>query len=78
MRTPKLIPLDMSLADKHEHPSIKRGKTYLCLIGGAFYAGCFSRQWYGWNFDAIYSTGLQFDQPGTNRSRWEMIWEIRK
>lgn len=78
MRTPKLIQLDMSLIDECKHPEISTSKTYLCLIGGRFYAGQFSKQWYGLNFQGVYDAGLQLDAPGTNASRWQQIWEIKR
>jgi hypothetical protein len=66
----------MSKADKHEHPDLNSKDTYLCLIDGEYFAGKFSRQWYGWNFDGCYSSGCQFDAPGSNASRWQKIWKI--
>lgn len=78
MKTPKLVPLDMSKAKGHELPGINEEDTYLVLWDGDFHAGTFSRQWYGWNFNGVYDAGLQFDAPGTNRSHWEMVWRIVK
>jgi hypothetical protein len=73
----------MSLSNKHEHPQIEQGKQYLVKLeavngrGYRYYAGTFSRQWYGWSFDGwIGASGLQFDEPDTNLSRWVQIWEI--
>lgn len=78
MKTPKLKPIDLSKGKKSDHPDISSRKTYLALIGGEFFAGGFSRQWYGWNFDGwINDVGLQFDTPGTNASEWEGLWEIQ-
>jgi hypothetical protein len=83
----KLIPLDMSKTDvtpdngRCSHPDIKVGQKheYLCLIDGKFYAGSFSRVWFGLNFDGWGGfSGLQYDAPGTNSSGWQQIWEIRK
>ncbi len=71
----KLKPLDMSRSKEHSHPDISSSKNYLCLIGGEFYAGQFNREWYGLNFDG-WCDGLQFDEPGTNGSDWQQIWEI--
>lgn len=77
-KTPTLIPLDMSLAQKHEHPDIQKGKKYLCLIGNEYFAGRFSRVWFGWTFRGWYNPHLQFDAPGFNSSRWQQIWEIKE
>ena len=76
----KLKPFDLTLGEDHNHPHISGRKQYLALIGGVFHAGKFSKQWYGWNFDGwSYSgCGLQYDQPGTNSSNWQALWEIVK
>lgn len=74
----ELIKLDMSKAKECEHPDISKNKEYLILYDGRFYAGTFSRQWYGWNFNGVYNAGVQFDAPGYNCSDWEQIWEIRR
>lgn len=75
-KTPRLIPLDMSKSDEHTHPDINGRNTYLCLIDGEYYTGKFSKQWFGWNFNAVYDAGLQFDAPGYNSSNWQQIWKI--
>jgi len=74
----KLKALNMKLANEHEHPQVDCRKQYLILYHGNFYAGRFSRQWYGLNFEGVYPAGLQFDEPGTNASNWKQIWEIVK
>lgn len=78
IKTPTLIPLDMKRSDGSNHPDISSRKRYLCLIGGRYYAGEFTKQWYGWNFEGWEGVGLQFDAPGTNASEWQQIWEIRR
>jgi len=77
--SPRLIPLDMSKAHENELPGVVIGKTYLCLIGEEYFAGKFSRQWYGLNFEGWTPNpvGLQFDAPGTNASDWKQVWEIQ-
>lgn len=75
-KTPTLIPLDMSLSSEHDHPQIKAGQKYLCLINNQYFAGEFNKHWYGWHFDG-WHYGLQFDAPGTNASQWQAIWEIK-
>lgn len=61
----------------HEHPDIvpSGDAQYLALIKGRYYAGTFTRQWYGLNFDG-WHYGLQLDKPGTNASNWERLWRI--
>ena len=67
--------LDLSLAVKHDHPDIQKGKTYLCKIYGKWFFGTFSRQWFGWSFNGWYNH-LQFDAPGYNSSQWEAVVEF--
>jgi hypothetical protein len=77
----KLKSLDMTKSDKHNHPDLNTKDTFLCLIGGEFFVGKFTKQWYGFNFMGWIgnpNAGLQFDAPGTNCSRWEQIWKIQK
>lgn len=74
----RLFAVDMSKAKGHEHPDISEDKEYLILFDGSLYVGTFSRQWYGWNFNGVYDAGAQFDEPGTNASSWQQIWEIRR
>lgn len=88
MKTPVLIPIDLRkcFASKdagggsyHDHPDIKRTKFYLAKIGSEFYAGRFTREWYGWSFDGWGGGGgLQLDKPGTNSSNWKALWEVSK
>lgn len=76
-RRPRLVELDMKLANEHNHPHIQLRKNYLILWDGKYYAGKFTRQWYGLNFSGVFDAGLQFDTPGTNASRWQQVWEIK-
>ncbi len=46
--------------------------SYLAKINGYWYAGKFSKQRYGWNFDAVYFAGFQVDYPG-----WEKLYRIK-
>ena len=74
----RLIPINLSRANGHTHPDLTTKKTYLISYGGVFYAGKFSREWYGLNFEGgPYDAGIQFDEPGTNQSKWQGIWEIQ-
>lgn len=85
-KMPGLFPIDLSKCCKkkgghgeHWHPDIRSNRQYLALIGGEFFAGRFSSQWYGWSFDGwINDAGLQLDKPGTNASPWQGLWEIVK
>jgi len=65
--------------NRSDHPDIRPGRgNYLVRYDGRFYAGKFSMQWYGLNFEGIYDSGAQFDAPGTNASSWQDVWEIQK
>lgn len=82
--TPTLVKIDLKRCvskegggDFHDHPDISTRRQYLAKIDGCYFAGQFSKQWYGWNFDGWYS-GLQLDKPGTNMSPWQGLWEIRR
>lgn len=59
----------------HDHAAIKPRARYLARFDGCWYAGSFSRQWFGWSFD-LGSHSVQLDKPGTNHSRWEALFEI--
>lgn len=78
----KLIELDLTKGEGHKHPDIKTdGRQYLVALTGCnntgtrFYAGSFTKEWYGLNFTG-WVNHLQYDKPGTNCSRYERIWEI--
>jgi len=62
----------------HKHPDIKAGRIfYLVKWDGRYYAGRFSEQWYGLNFQGwVNPAGLQYDAPGANHSLWQEVWEI--
>jgi hypothetical protein len=77
--TPELTPLNMGFAVKHEHPEIEVGNehTYLCLIDDRYYAGSFSRVSFGLTFHGGgLGNSMQFDAPGSNSSKWQMIWKL--
>lgn len=69
MNVPRLksISLPVSEADKR----ISHTKSYLAKINGEWYAGRFGKEWYGWNFEAVYAAGYQVDYGG-----WEELYEI--
>lgn len=73
--------IDLSNAKKHECEEINDTDDFLALISGEFHVGKFSRQWYGWNFNGWRwnpGVGLQFDAPGSNCSKWEGLWKLKK
>jgi hypothetical protein len=70
--------LDLTKGDKNSHPKIDGRSSYLCLIDGNFYAGKFSKVWFGWHFDGWFDVGMQYDKPGYNSSSWQRIWKIRR
>lgn len=86
MKTPTLKPIDLKKCcelpgsdsgDPQWHPDINEKSWYLAKIDGEYFAGRFSRQWYGWSFDGWDGgSGLQLDKPGTNSSDWQGLWEI--
>ena len=73
----ELIELDMSKAREHEHPDISADKEYLILYDDDLFVGTFNRVWFGWNFNGWHAP-LQLDEPGTNKSDWQQIWEIKR
>jgi len=62
------------------HPDIKLNRDYLALLGSkdsqGFFAGQFSKEWFGLDFDGWGDCGLQLDKPGTNGSLWMRLWLI--
>lgn len=44
-----------------DHPSIKEDQQYLVKIYGRWYAGYFTKQWYGWSFSDWGTSGIQLD-----------------
>ncbi len=47
----------------------KNGKFITGLCG--WYAGTFTKEEYGWNFDAVYDAGFQYNYPS-----WKELYEI--
>lgn len=69
--------LDLTKAEKHHHPDIVVGKEYLVRIDKRWFLGTFTKQWYGLHFGPwINMVGIQFDAPGSNRSKWEAVCEF--
>ena len=73
----KLKQIDLKKSHENECPGIKADcKTpYLIRYGGHWFAGTFSKVWFGISFDGWYAP-LQFDEPGTNASEWQAVYEI--
>jgi len=67
----KLKPIDLEKINGCEHPDISLEWYYLAKIHGRWYAGRFSRQHYGLNFQAVYGAGYQLSWDG-----WEQLYEI--
>ena len=74
----RLVEIDLSKGDKHEHPDLKEdGTYYLVDWDGQLLIGRFGRQWYGLVFRWFWgATSLQFDAPGSNHSSWRKVWEL--
>lgn len=76
----KLEEVDLGRGEGCCHPDIVIGDYYLIKLdsgeGVTYHCGTFSKQWYGLNFSPWGISGLQFDAPGTNNSRWLRVWKI--
>jgi hypothetical protein len=66
------VEMDLSKGEGHHHPDINQVDKYLCLISDQWYFGTFSLQWYGLYFSNV----VQYDQPGTNSSRWQRVLQL--
>lgn len=55
----KRVPGGSTRDGYYSHPLLKEGIFYLAKIDGRWFAGTFSKQHYGWNFNAIYDAGCQ-------------------
>lgn len=75
-RLPVLREIDLSRGDRNMHPDIVPGRHYMVRIYGAWHMGRFSEVWYGLNFFPWGTSGIQFDAPGYNSSRWERVIEV--
>ena len=75
----KLKEIDLSKRKKGEHPDIRENTYYLAKIYNGFYAGTFRKQWYGWNFNAVYDAGKQLWTTGLSekgKDGWQKLYEI--
>ncbi len=59
------------LNNTNHNSKIDRGETYLVKIYGEIFAGQFSKQWYGWNFNNWGCSRIQLDAI-------EKVWRIIK
>src|SRR5688572_10439266 len=60
-----------------ESPHIAAQRRYRVRIDRDWYEGGFTKRWFGWNFEAFGSSGMQlnlidevFELPRTPRARW--------
>jgi hypothetical protein len=75
----KLVEIDLSKAEKHDHPEINSEDYFLAEVYSGLHFGRFTKQWYGWNFNCgwgAHGAGIQFDAPGFNASKWKRLWKI--
>ena len=64
-------------ARRSELPGVNTRSTYLVKYAGNLYLGKFTRQWYGLNFNCDFgASGMQFNAPGYNLSRWQGVWRV--
>jgi len=69
---PYLVPVPLLSRDELQ---VTSGRYYLIKHSGRWHIGVAGRQWFGPTF-FVGSHSLQYDQPGTNSSRWEYLYEI--
>ncbi len=72
---PHFVEVDLTKTTKHGSDELTVGPVYLCLKGGHFYVGKFSKVWFGLNFSAGHGS-WQYDPPGTNASNWQRAWRF--
>lgn len=70
--TPRLEKINLGKRKDCNHPNINTRTSYLAKINGRWYAGKFTREWYGLNFDSVYDSGLQLNDPD-----WEELYRIK-
>ena len=72
--------LDLSAEERRRTAIIECGASYLAKIGGGWYAGTFSMQWYGWCFDGWADVGYQLVVTGTpgDRGSWRLLFRIEE
>ena len=71
--TPKLEKINLGKRKDCNHPDINTQASYLAKIEGEWYAGRFTREWYGLNFNAVYRAGYQL-----NFGDWEELYKIKR
>ena len=61
----------------YSHPLIEEKIFYLTKIDGRWSAGIFTKQWYGWNFNTVYSAGCQLSYGHHPMEEgWEELYMI--
>jgi len=73
---PGLKEIDLSKRNKGEHPDLKEHTQYLVKIEETWYAGTFSKLWYGWNFNNYGWSSYQLWYGKEGADDWEKIYEI--
>ena len=68
----KLKKIKLPLEAKDDRVNARR--WYLARVDGSWFAGKFTREWYGWNFCGVQdiTCGFQYDDPS-----WQELYEMR-
>jgi len=73
----KRVPGGSTRNGYYSHPLIQEGIYYLAKIDKRWYAGTFSKLWYGWNFNAVYDAGKQLEHGDHPKNAgWEQLYII--
>jgi len=73
----KRVPGGSTRNGYYSHPLLKEEIFYLAKIDKRWYAGMFSKQWYGWNFRAVNVAGHQLSYGHhPTRDGWEELYII--
>ena len=61
----------------YDHTLLKERALYLAKIDGSWYGGTFTKQPYGWNFNAVYMAGYQLSYGShPTKNGWEQLYII--
>ncbi len=73
----KKVPGGSTRDGYYSHPLLKEGIYYLAKVDKRWYAGTFSKLWYGWNFYAVYDAGKQLSNGHhPTKDGWEQLYII--
>lgn len=73
----QMILLDISIGPEFDHPNITETDIYLCLIGGIYRVGQFTRYDNKLFLDDGSQNMIQYQQPNaSNNSHWDVIYLI--